>query len=69
MGPRYPDEMTQNVSTIFRFSGYVFGLVGHNPIYFRLACVGLVVVSALVPAAGVAAIRSWFAGQQELAPW
>lgn len=69
MGPRYPDEVTQNVSTIFRFSGYVFSLVGHNPIYFRLACVGLVVVSALVLAAGVAAIRPWFAGQQELTPW
>lgn len=69
MGPRYPDEVMQNVSTIFRFSGYVFSLVGHNPIYFRLACVGLVVVSALVLAAGVAAIRPWFAGQQELTPW
>lgn len=69
LAPRYPDEIRENVSTIYRFGGYVFSLVGYNPIYYRLAGVMLIVGSALLLAVGVAGVRPWFAGHRTMTTW
>ncbi len=63
LAARYPDEIQENVSAIYRFGGYLFSLVGHNPIYYRIAGMILVVSSALPLALGVASVRPWFNGQ------
>lgn len=53
LAARYPNEVKENVSSIFRFTGYLFYLVGYDPTYFRASGVVLIVLSSVVLWAGL----------------
>ena len=48
LAARYPEEVKQNVSSIFRFTGYLFQIAGHDPTLFRAFGIGLVALSSVV---------------------
>jgi hypothetical protein len=48
LASRYPDEIQQNVSAIFAFTGHLFSLANYNPVTFRILGVVAIILSALV---------------------
>lgn len=48
LAARYPDEIQQNVSSVYIYTGYLFRMMGFDPIGFRIVGVFLVCFSAFV---------------------
>lgn len=47
LAARYPNEIEQNVSAVFDYTGAIFRLVGYDPQLFRLAGLAAIMLSAL----------------------
>jgi len=48
LAARFPEEIRQNVSAIYIYTGYLFKLVGYDIAFFRIAGMTLIVLSALI---------------------
>lgn len=48
LAARYPEEIQQHVSSVYVYTGYLFRLVGFDPVAFRLLGVTLICASAVL---------------------
>ncbi len=48
LSARYPEDIRQNVSAIYNYTGFIFKLVNYSPQFFRLAGLVLLVLSSVV---------------------
>lgn len=48
LAARYPLEIQQNVSAIFKFTGIIFQIANYNPVLFRAFGLGIVLFSSLI---------------------
>lgn len=48
LAARYPEEIQQHVSSVYIYTGYIFKIVGYDPVAFRLLGVTLVCISAAI---------------------
>lgn len=48
LSARHPEDIRQNVSAVYLYTGFIFKFVGYNPQLFRLAGVVLLALSSLI---------------------
>ena len=48
LAARYPDEIQQNVSSVYIYTGYLFQFTGFDPVGFRLSGVLIICISAFI---------------------